>query len=95
MATLSQINAEHAAVEALDFDSKAHNISSVEQSMRIDEASATVTYVGVAAIASSEGGAVWKIKRITITGNVTDVKYADGNANYDNIWTNRASLSYS
>lgn len=37
----------------------------------------------------------WRIERITIQadGDVETV-FADGNDNFDNIWTNRASLSY-
>ena len=65
-----------------------------EQSKRIDEVSTTLTYFGSAAVGSSEGSAVWKIKRLSISGAITSVAYADGNINYDNIWANRASLTY-
>lgn len=61
---------------------------------RIDEASATVTYIGQAAVGSSEGSAVWQILKMTESGSVTSITYADSNANFDNVWTNRASLSY-
>lgn len=50
------------------------------------------TYVGNAVIGSSLANAVWKIAKISTTGVVTR---ADGNSNYDNIWNNRTSLSYS
>lgn len=63
-------------------------------STRIDEASATVNYFGFAAAGSAEGSAVWRIKRLTVTGTVTDIKFADGDTNFDNIWTNRAALTY-
>jgi hypothetical protein len=61
---------------------------------RLDEASATVTYVGLALVGSSEASAVWQIKRITVTGNITDIKFADGDFDFDNVWNNRACLSY-
>ncbi len=60
---------------------------------RIDEASATITYVGYSTVAST-AGATWKIKRLDSTTGLIVLR-ADGNLNYDNIWDNRASLSYS
>lgn len=68
--------------------------SSGDETLRMDEASATVTYVGTAAAGSSEASAVWQIKKIDST-NPLSIRWADGNGNYDNVWTNRASLSYS
>ena len=51
-------------------------------------------YFGWAQLDSLEGSTVWKILRITYSGNDWTLEYADGNSNYDNSWTNRASLSY-
>lgn len=62
--------------------------------VRIDEASSTVTYFGFAAAGTAEASASWRIKRLTVTGNVTDIKYADGDTNFDNVWDNRAALTY-
>jgi hypothetical protein len=61
----------------------------------IDEASASVIYVGQAKIGSLASQAVWMIQRITIAGSITTISFADGNANFDNVWNNRASLTYS
>lgn len=61
----------------------------------VDEASGTVMYVGKADIGSSQASAVWQIKKVSVSGTVTTTTYADGNGSYDNIWNNRASLSYS
>lgn len=68
---------------------------SYEQSTRIDEASSTVTYFGFAPVGSAEGSSVWKIKRLTVSGSITKLEYADGDTSYNNNWSNRASLSYS
>lgn len=57
--------------------------------------SVSVSYFGFALVGSSESSSVWKIKRLTVSSNITKVEYADGNINYDNNWSNRASLSYS
>jgi hypothetical protein len=64
-------------------------------SIRVDDASSTVTYVGEAQTGSSELSAVWRIKKLTTTGTVLSIEWADGNQQFDNVWTNRATLSYS
>lgn len=53
-------------------------------------------YVGEAAPGSATSAAAWKIKRLSYSGdNLTAVEWADGDTQYDNIWDNRASISYS
>lgn len=59
----------------------------------IDESGGTYTYFGFASPASATSAARWKIKRLTQATNVFQL--ADGNDQYDNVWDNRASLSYS
>lgn len=71
----------------------------VEYTRLIDETSTTdVTYIGEAlptgsAIATSSP--VWRIKKIDESGAVTSIKWADGDTNFNNIWDNRTSLTYS
>ena len=67
----------------------------VKVSLRLDTVSDTVMYLGTAATGQSESAPAWSIKRITTVGTVLLVEWADGNAEYDNVWTNRAALSYS
>lgn len=67
---------------------------SVHSSIRVDDASSTVTYVGEAPFASSESDAVWRIKKLETIGTVFKVTWADGNANFDNVWSNRTSITY-
>ena len=59
----------------------------------LDEASATVSYIGEAAPASSTSAAVWRIRKLDTTSGV-NLLYADGNTRFDNVWDNRASLTY-
>lgn len=66
-----------------------------QKAFRVDEASATVTYIGDAAIGVGDAEAFWRIRKLTITGSVTSTTWADGNEYYDNVWSDRASLSYS
>lgn len=61
----------------------------------LDEASTTVTYVGEAATGTAANAALWRIKRLTQSGTVLMIEWADGNGNFDNIWDSRATLSYS
>lgn len=60
----------------------------------IDEGAST-TYVGTATVGSTTSSGVWRIKRLSTSGTVTTIAWADGNSNYDNVWDDRASLSYS
>jgi hypothetical protein len=65
------------------------------QAIRIDDATSTVTYIGKAEIATAAGTAAWQIQRITTSGTESIIEWADGDSDFNNIWSNRASLSYS
>lgn len=71
------------------------DISSPSLATRIDEADANTTYIGSADPGSATSAAAWLIKKISVSGSATAITYADGNSNFDNIWDNRTSLSYS
>lgn len=64
-----------------------------EQALKIVEVDSNI-YVGTAAIGSAEASAVWQARKINTTAGVTTVKWADGNANYDNVATNLQGLTY-
>tara|TARA_R110000772_G_scaffold20589_8_gene57350 strand:+ start:1003 stop:1659 length:657 start_codon:yes stop_codon:yes gene_type:complete len=55
----------------------------------------TITYAGFALVGADPAEPVWKIQKITETANTSLIEYADGDENMDNIWDNRAALSYS
>jgi len=61
----------------------------------IDDLEDGTTYIGEADAGSSESDPVWRIKQIVETGPDVKITWADGDTNFDNIWDNRASLSYS
>lgn len=70
--------------------------STTNYSTRIkeDSGNADITYIGNAALGASESDPVWQIKQLySATG--LDKTWCDGNDNFDNVWTNRESLSYS
>ena len=63
-------------------------------SIRVDDATSTVTYIGEAPLNASESSSVWRIKRLETIGNILSITYADGDQNFDNVWIDRASLTY-
>lgn len=62
---------------------------------KVDDNTATVTYVGTAAIGVSGSDAFWQIKKLTTSGTVLTISWADGNDWFDNVWDDRTTLSYS
>lgn len=59
--------------------------------VRVEEG-ATYTYIGHATPGADESVAEWRIKRMT-NANLT-ILFADGDVNFDNVWDDRASLTY-
>lgn len=58
---------------------------------RLIDDTGTYTYIGLAEAGAATSANSWLIVRIDSNGNQL---LADGNTNYDNIWDNRASLTY-
>ena len=48
-----------------------------------------------AATDSTDAAAMWRIRKLSTSGSLFIIKWADGDDAYDNIWNNRASLTYS
>ncbi len=70
--------------------------SSVPFAQRYDDAGSGIRYYGEAVPGSLTSAAVWKISRMDISADPDfTITWADGNGNFDNIWDNRAALSYS
>ena len=63
---------------------------------RVDFISDTLLYRGEATPGSAESAAVWRIRRIAFAADddVTE-EWATGAATFDQVWDDRASLSYS
>lgn len=70
-------------------------VLSIPFAVRIDEVDVTTSYIGKAEPGSVEGNAVWQIQRLTVSGTITSVEWAGGIDAFDNVWDQRASLSYS
>jgi hypothetical protein len=66
-------------------------IDETSPELRVDTASSTIIYMGEASFSSSESSPLWKIKKIDTSSGVS-IKLASNN--FDQIWNNRASLTY-
>lgn len=55
---------------------------------------ASTTYIGSASIGSLTSAAVWQIFKIADSSGDKTITWADSDNSFDNIWDNRASLSY-
>lgn len=61
----------------------------------IDNASSSITYFGYSDPGSLTSDAAWRIlRKEVVSATVTEFKYADSNANFDNVFDDRASLTY-
>lgn len=80
----------------VELESGAASFQAPDMTLRYDVASSTVSYIGKAKLGTPTSSAGWKIKRLTTdaAGGVV-VEYADGDAEFDNVWDNRANLVYS
>ena len=64
--------------------------------IRLAYTGSKVEYVGLALPGSATSSAVWQIRKLAYAGdNLVSVLLADGNVNFDNVWDDRASLSFS
>lgn len=63
---------------------------------RTDFVNDNLIYRGEAAVGTLDSQSAWRIRRLTIASDddVTE-EWANGNANFSNVWDNRASYSYS
>ena len=62
---------------------------------KIDEPDANTTYIGEAALGSATSSAVWRIKKLSVSGTVITLAWAGGVETFTQIYDNRAALSYS
>lgn len=70
--------------------------TSVEmQYNKLIDVSGSYTYIGEADPGSSAAAAVWRIKRVEVAGDDTNILWASGTSNFDKIWNNRAAFVYS
>jgi hypothetical protein len=64
-------------------------------SKRVDFVGETIIYKGEALAGASEMSAVWRLRKLilSVDGDVQEL-FADGDAEFDNIWNDRAAKAY-
>jgi hypothetical protein len=62
--------------------------------VRLDQVSDTLFYVGKALIGSLDSQDLWQIVRYTTTGSVLKSEYANGSEEFNRVWNNRTTLTY-
>tara|TARA_Y100000034_G_C6910355_1_gene424444 strand:- start:12554 stop:13135 length:582 start_codon:yes stop_codon:yes gene_type:complete len=68
----------------------------VQYTKLIDQANTTITYIGESTAGTANTVLGWRIKRIDERADPdVDILWADGDTNFDNAWTDRASKTYS
>lgn len=70
------------------------SVSSATYNVNLDEASATVTYVGEAVPGTAGSASTWRIKKLDSSSGLI-ITWATGNSDFDKIWDDRASYTYS
>jgi hypothetical protein len=72
------------------------HIESEQYNVRKDDAGSGITYYGWAATGTATSSATWRIMKMDKSADPDfSITWADGNDSFDNVWDNRASLSYS
>lgn len=94
--TTSQVEFPGAVLDVTDDIKTITTDESMKYASRVDSVSSILMYKADATVGSVESDAVWRISRLTFApdGDVT-VEWADGDTDFDNIWDNRTTLSYS
>lgn len=64
------------------------------EQIKIDKVDADNRYIGKAAHSVAASAELWQIKKISTSGTVTTISYADGVETYTKEWDERASYSY-
>lgn len=62
--------------------------------LAVDSGDSTIKYIGKAYPGSLTSAEAWMIQRMTKTTDLV-LEFADGDSNFDNVWDDRESLSYS
>lgn len=87
--------AEHGRAGGISTGTPFKGIQEVPLKVLVDEVDANTTYVGEANHGTLSSANSWRIKKITVSGTVTTVAFADGDDDFNNVWDDRTSLSYS
>lgn len=86
--------AEHGRAGGVSTGQGAKVTRNLEEKTLIDSTDANNIYIGKSRQGGDTTAAVWQVKVVSTSGTVVSILYADSNDNYDNVWSNRAGLTY-
>jgi hypothetical protein len=72
-----------------------YSAATAPKCLRIEDVSTTVSYFGYAVPGTPESSPTWRIVRLTLTGSVAALEYANGDTSQNAAWADRASYTYS
>jgi hypothetical protein len=70
------------------------DISAKRLTVRLDQVSDNLFYVGKALIGSVDSDSLWQVVRYTTTGSILKSEYANGSEGFNEVWNDRATLTY-
>jgi len=60
----------------------------------VEDLGTGTTYIGEAVPNTATSAAGWRVQKIVVSGGTTTITWAGGGSRFDQIWDNRASLTY-
>ena len=69
-------------------------VSVNEYDQIIETADETTQYIGIASPGTATTESRWAIQKVTNDGTTSVSRWANGNANFDKTWSDRASYTY-
>lgn len=83
-------------VQMVGVENAALKVTSPLYSKRYEVVDTTTSYLGEATVGSSTSSPVWRIQKLTFgaDGDLT-ILFANGSTEFNQVWADRASLSYS
>ena len=70
-------------------------LATMQTALQYDYIDATTSYRGEAVPGSLTSDPLWRVQRITITGDDLVIEWADGSSDFTQIWDDRLTLTYS
>lgn len=86
---------EHRAQGDVSNGKRFKAVQSLPNTLRVDPVDFTTTYIGESKPGTATSTALWRIKKIFVSGTATSITFPNGSDDFSYIWDNRASLSYS
>jgi len=93
--TRREHNQEVEAKRVINTDPFGGEVTEGNFTTAFDEVSSTLSYMGIAQIGTATSVAEWQIKKITVSGTVTLIQWANGTDAFTAEWDERVSYSYS